>query len=51
MFNLPDPTWYETCWNGDPMGRTAEAPHPLVALGLLLSSALLIGLLAIGHTA
>jgi hypothetical protein len=40
-----DPRWYETYWYADPTGR-AGVPHPAVAVGLLLASALLIGSLA-----
>jgi len=45
----PEPNWYQDRWYGDVMGRTAEVPHPVVALGALLSSAVLIGLLVFGH--
>ena len=44
-----EPNWYQNHWYGDVMGRTAGVPHPVVALGALLSSALLIGLLVFGH--
>lgn len=47
---IVDPGWYETTWYADPTGR-AGRPHPLVALSILLSSALLIELVAFGQLA
>jgi len=41
---------HEVTWYADPIGR-AGRPHPLVALVALMSSALLIGLVAFGHVA
>jgi hypothetical protein len=44
-----EPDWHQNHWYADPSGRTPEPPHPAVAaLGLLASSALLVGLLFLG---
>jgi len=43
-----DPGWYEYQQYGDPTGRVG-APHPVLALGLLVSSALLLGLMFLGQ--
>jgi hypothetical protein len=41
-----DSGWYETHGYGDPIGRAIE-PHPIVLIGVAMSSALLIGALAL----
>lgn len=45
-----DRGWSETYWHADPTGRAGQ-PHPLVALGILVSSALLVALVAFGPAA